>query len=231
MDDRDAPVAPRGVPLDGAPRLGRLPARGGRGRLFRPLLRRRLGTRAADRAAVRRRCSPRCADGIVGPFSISKLKVFVSKHFFSYRYDYREEWLRFTRTLSAESSAQSVQERAIMALADLVESPGGALWLRRRGAGFRAGRALEHAGVDARGACRRAARDVPRAHRMDRRPRRVARRTRRAMRALPLPPGSRRFPSRLARRSADVGRASSSASSCWRRRARRSSSTGRCATC
>ena len=27
----------------------------------------------------------------------STLKVFVSKHFFSYRYDYREEWLRFTR--------------------------------------------------------------------------------------------------------------------------------------
>ena len=27
----------------------------------------------------------------------SKLKVFVSKHFFAYRYDYREEWLRFTR--------------------------------------------------------------------------------------------------------------------------------------
>ena len=30
----------------------------------------------------------------------SRLKVFISKHFFSYNYDYREEWLRFTRTLS-----------------------------------------------------------------------------------------------------------------------------------
>ena len=59
----------------------------------------------------------------------SMLKVFVSKHFFSYRYDYREEWLRFTRTLSGDSAMQSVQERVIKALADLVESPAGILWL------------------------------------------------------------------------------------------------------
>jgi hypothetical protein len=61
----------------------------------------------------------------------SKLKVFVSKHFFSFRYDYREEWLRFTRTLAAENSPHGLQESAIQALANLVESPGGALWLRR----------------------------------------------------------------------------------------------------
>lgn len=67
----------------------------------------------------------------------SKLKVFVSKHFFSYRYDYREEWLRFTRTLSADSSPQGVQERSIKALADLVESPAGALWLRQDATSFR----------------------------------------------------------------------------------------------
>lgn len=66
----------------------------------------------------------------------SRLKVFVSKHFFSYRYDYREEWLRITRTLSIESAIQSVQERTIMALADLVESPAGALWLHDESRGF-----------------------------------------------------------------------------------------------
>ena len=59
----------------------------------------------------------------------SRLKVFVSKHFFSYRYDYRQEWLRFTRTLSTESSGPGLQERVIVALADLVESPAGMLWL------------------------------------------------------------------------------------------------------
>jgi putative PEP-CTERM system histidine kinase len=60
----------------------------------------------------------------------SRLRVFVSKHFFSYRYDYREEWLRFTRTLAEEGGAQRLSERVVMALADLVESPGGAVWLR-----------------------------------------------------------------------------------------------------
>ena len=66
----------------------------------------------------------------------SRLKVFVSKHFFSYRYDYREEWLRFTRTLSTESSMHAVHERVIMALANLVESPAGALWLIQDGRGY-----------------------------------------------------------------------------------------------
>ncbi|HEX8011842.1 MAG TPA: XrtA/PEP-CTERM system histidine kinase PrsK [Casimicrobiaceae bacterium] len=66
----------------------------------------------------------------------SKLKVFVSKHFFSYRYDYRAEWLRFSRTLSGEGSIQGIQERVIMALADFVESPAGALWLKEEGRGF-----------------------------------------------------------------------------------------------
>jgi putative PEP-CTERM system histidine kinase len=65
------------------------------------------------------------------------LNVFVSKHFFSYRYDYREEWLRFTRTLSAESSLQGLQVHSIKGLADLVESPAGALWLKQEGEGFR----------------------------------------------------------------------------------------------
>lgn len=59
----------------------------------------------------------------------SWLKVFISKHFFSYNYDYREEWLRFTRTLSEEKN--DIGERVIQALAKLVESPGGGLWLCR----------------------------------------------------------------------------------------------------
>jgi putative PEP-CTERM system histidine kinase len=78
----------------------------------------------------------------------SRLKVFVSKHFFSYRYDYREEWLRFTRTLSTDSSINSVHERVVMALANLVESPAGGLWLLQDGRGFQpAGR--WNMGVDA----------------------------------------------------------------------------------
>jgi putative PEP-CTERM system histidine kinase len=60
----------------------------------------------------------------------AKVRVFVSKHFFSYRYDYRAEWLRFTRMLSTEGTAQGIKESAIIALANLVESPAGLLWVR-----------------------------------------------------------------------------------------------------
>jgi putative PEP-CTERM system histidine kinase len=67
----------------------------------------------------------------------AKLRVFVGKHFFPYRYDYREEWLRFTRTLGDASAARDVQERIIRALSDLVESPAGVLWLRNDDGTFR----------------------------------------------------------------------------------------------
>ncbi len=59
----------------------------------------------------------------------SRLKVFLSKNFFSYYYDYREEWLRFTRTLSEGEPGIRMRERSIQAIAELVDSPGGALWL------------------------------------------------------------------------------------------------------
>ncbi|HEX6795415.1 MAG TPA: XrtA/PEP-CTERM system histidine kinase PrsK [Casimicrobiaceae bacterium] len=66
----------------------------------------------------------------------SYLKVFVSKHFFSYRYDYREAWLRFTRTLSTESPGQTLAMRTVNALADLVESPAGVLFVNEESRGF-----------------------------------------------------------------------------------------------
>ncbi|MDN4056974.1 PEP-CTERM system histidine kinase PrsK [Massilia sp. YIM B02769] len=62
------------------------------------------------------------------------LKVFISKHFYSYGYDYREEWMRFTRTLSG--GGENLGERAIQAVAALVESPGGVLWQRRESGNF-----------------------------------------------------------------------------------------------
>lgn len=59
----------------------------------------------------------------------AKLRVHVAKHFFTYRYDYREEWLRFTNTLTA-GSADRPWSACIQAMGDLVESTGGALWFR-----------------------------------------------------------------------------------------------------
>jgi len=64
----------------------------------------------------------------------AKLRVFVGKHFFRYRYDYRDEWLRFTQTLSAQSSPQEMGLQVIRGLADMLESPGGCLWLKDAGA-------------------------------------------------------------------------------------------------
>ena len=65
----------------------------------------------------------------------ARLRVFLGKHFFRYRYDYRDEWLRFTQTLSAKDSPQAMGEQVVRGLADMLESPGGGLWLRSRGEG------------------------------------------------------------------------------------------------
>jgi len=66
----------------------------------------------------------------------ARLRVFLSKHFFSYRYDYREEWLNFTRTLTEGRPGEQLCERAVEALARLLESPGGALWMREGDAAY-----------------------------------------------------------------------------------------------
>lgn len=56
------------------------------------------------------------------------LRVTATKHLFQHRYDYREEWLRFTRTVGRGSSASaSFHERAIKAIADITDSPAGLL--------------------------------------------------------------------------------------------------------
>jgi putative PEP-CTERM system histidine kinase len=51
-------------------------------------------------------------------------RVVVAKHFFEHRYDYREEWLRFTRTVGGDAP---LGERIIKAIADIAESPSGLL--------------------------------------------------------------------------------------------------------
>jgi putative PEP-CTERM system histidine kinase len=56
------------------------------------------------------------------------IRVMAAKHLFQHRYDYREEWLRFTRTIGQVSSAgSSFQERAVKAVADITDSPAGLL--------------------------------------------------------------------------------------------------------
>jgi putative PEP-CTERM system histidine kinase len=59
------------------------------------------------------------------------LRVTLVKHLFQHRYDYRAEWLRFTRTIGqGERSEATLEERAIRAVADIADSPAGMLFVR-----------------------------------------------------------------------------------------------------
>ena len=56
------------------------------------------------------------------------LRVTVSKNLFQHRYDYRAEWLRFTDTMGrAGPGALPLGERIVQAVADITDSPSGAL--------------------------------------------------------------------------------------------------------
>ncbi len=59
----------------------------------------------------------------------ARLKVFLNKHFFHNKYDYREEWLRLVATLG-QFDASSAQDVAVKALAQIVGSPAGVIWIR-----------------------------------------------------------------------------------------------------
>lgn len=60
----------------------------------------------------------------------ARLMVLISQNFFDYKYDYREEWLKMTRELADLSNDPPLPERVIRILAGLVESNGGAIWLK-----------------------------------------------------------------------------------------------------
>jgi len=59
------------------------------------------------------------------------MRVMFTKHFFAHRYDYREEWLRFARTIGGVQigggaqgkDAAPLHQRAIQAMADITDSP------------------------------------------------------------------------------------------------------------
>jgi putative PEP-CTERM system histidine kinase len=54
---------------------------------------------------------------------------FITKHFYRHQYEYREEWLGLIRTLSVSDRELPLDKRSIKALADIVDSAGGQLWL------------------------------------------------------------------------------------------------------
>lgn len=63
-----------------------------------------------------------------------ELRVFISKHFFRNRYDYRDQWLRLTRMLSDSTQQElPLDQRSIKALCTIIDGGGGQLWLDRGG--------------------------------------------------------------------------------------------------
>jgi len=66
----------------------------------------------------------------------ARVKVFFNQHFFTYKYDYRKEWLGLSRRLTEQASIEQVRENSIIALAEIVDSPGGALWERQENGSF-----------------------------------------------------------------------------------------------
>jgi putative PEP-CTERM system histidine kinase len=58
----------------------------------------------------------------------ARAKVFLSKHFFHNKYDYRDEWLRLVATL-AKFEDSSARQVVIEAMAQVVDSPSGLLWV------------------------------------------------------------------------------------------------------
>lgn len=56
------------------------------------------------------------------------VRVKLSKHLFQHRYDYRAEWVRFADTISqSNTKSAALDTRAVQAIADITESPGGIL--------------------------------------------------------------------------------------------------------
>lgn len=65
----------------------------------------------------------------------SRLRLFIARHFYSSKYDYREEWLRFITTLSSGEETSSIAQRVVWAVAPIVDSTAAALWVMDRSAG------------------------------------------------------------------------------------------------
>lgn len=61
----------------------------------------------------------------------AQMKVLIHKTFFTYAYDYREEWRRFIGRISTHQP-RPLGDRILHAIADMMDSPAGALWVRQR---------------------------------------------------------------------------------------------------
>lgn len=61
------------------------------------------------------------------------LSVWISKHFFAYKYDYREQWIKANNSFSGLKIDESYYEELIKAISAPVDSMGGWIWLNKEG--------------------------------------------------------------------------------------------------
>ena len=64
---------------------------------------------------------------MVSPRFRARLRVLIAKNFFTYKYEYRTEWLRFISTVSRKDG-QPLACRVVEAVGVVVDAPGGALY-------------------------------------------------------------------------------------------------------
>ena len=65
-----------------------------------------------------------------------RLKFLISRNFYTHRYDYRVEWLKFIELVSEPKMGEELSARIIRVLAEFVDSPAGVLWSLSRGIGY-----------------------------------------------------------------------------------------------
>jgi len=64
------------------------------------------------------------------------IKVFINKNFFHYRYDYRDEWIKLSKTIAKLDSINELSGFIINTLSELADSSGGGLWLKNEQGDF-----------------------------------------------------------------------------------------------
>ena len=63
-------------------------------------------------------------------------KFFINKHFFHYRYDYRDEWIKLSKTIAKLDSINELSGFIINTLSELADCSGGGLWLKNEQGDF-----------------------------------------------------------------------------------------------
>jgi len=59
----------------------------------------------------------------------ARMMVFISKHFFRLKYDYREVWVEFIRKMASPEERESLHERTLRALGNAIGCRNGMLWI------------------------------------------------------------------------------------------------------